>query len=118
MTVSDIAILEKLHQFIKEYADSYCCLELLRFFGRHPRARFSRLAVVNALNVNGRRPNIEKALKHLIDKGVLKIYIENNICLYSLTEDESLSSLASYLAKLDWHQWQRIVHDSGSPVCQ
>jgi len=109
MTVSDIAILEKLHQFTKEYADSYCCLELLRFFGGYPRARFSRLAVIHALDVNGRKSNIEKALKHLIDKGVVKTYIENNVCLYLLTEDESLSSLASYLAKLDWHQWQLVV---------
>jgi len=109
MIVSEIAIAEKLYQFTKEYADGHCCLELLRFFGGHPRTRFSQLAVVHALDVNGRRLYIEKVLRHLIDKGVIKTYTENNVRLYSLTEDESLRSLASALAKLDWRQWQLMV---------
>jgi len=109
MTASEIAIAEKLDQFLKEYADSYYCLEILRFFGKYPRARFSGLAVVHALNVNGGRLYIEKVLRYLIDKGVVKTYIENNVRLYSLTEDESLRSLVSDLAKLDWHQWQLVV---------
>jgi len=108
MTVSEIAIAEKLYQFIKEYADGHFCLELLRFFGGYPHARFSGLAVVHALDVNDRRLYIERALRHLIDKGVVKTYIGNNVRLYSLTEDESLHSLASDLAKLDWRQWQLV----------
>ena len=109
MSGSEIAIAEKLYQFIKEYADDHYCLELLRFFGGYPHARFSGLAVVHALDVNGRRLYIERVLRHLIDKGVVKTYIENNVCLYSLTEDESLRSLASDLANLDWRQWQLVV---------
>ena len=106
MSGSEIAIAEKLYQFIKEYADDHCCLELLRFFGMYPHARFSRLALVHVLDVNGGRLYIERALRHLIDKGVVKTYIENNVCLYSLTRDESLRSLVSDLGKLDWRQWQ------------
>lgn len=109
MTVSEIAIAEKLYQFIKEYADGHYCLELLRFFGRCPHARFSELAVVHALDVNDRRLYIERALRHLIDKGVVRTYTENNVSFYSLTEDESLRSLALDLAKLDWRQWQLVV---------
>jgi hypothetical protein len=109
VTVSETAIAEKLYQFISEYADSHCCLELLRFFGRYPNARFSRLAVVHALGRNDRRLYIGRALRHLIDKGVVKTYIENNVCFYSLSEDESLCSLASDLAKLDWRQWRLVV---------
>jgi hypothetical protein len=109
MTASEIAIAGKLDQFLKEYADSHYCMEVLRFFGKYPRARFSGLAVVHALNANGGRLYIEKALRHIIDKGVVKTSIENNVRLYSLTEDESLSSLASDLAKLDWRQWQLVV---------
>ena len=109
MTVSEIAIAEKLSQFIKEYADSHYCLELLRFFGGYPHARFSRLAVVHALGGNDRRLYIEKVLRYLIDKGVVKTYIENNVRLYLLTEDESLRSLALDLAKLDWRQWELVV---------
>jgi hypothetical protein len=109
MTAPKIAVAEELDQFLREYADSHYCVEVLRFFGKYPRARFSGLAVAHALNVNGGRLYVEKALRHLTDKGVVKTYIENNVHLYSLTEDESLSSLASDLAKLDWHQWQLVV---------
>jgi hypothetical protein len=109
MTASEIAVAEKLDQFLKEYADSQYCLEILRFFGKYPHARFNGLAVVHALNVNGGRSYIERALRHLIDKGVVKAYMENNVRLYSLTEDEPLSNLASDLAKLDWRQWQLVV---------
>jgi hypothetical protein len=109
MTGSEIAIAEKLYEFIKEYTDGHYCLEILRFFGRCPRARFSELAVVHALDANGGRLCIARVLRHLIDKGVVKTYIENNVRLYSLTEDGSLRSLALDLAKLDWNQWQLVV---------
>jgi len=109
MTVSEINIAEKLSQFIKEYADDHCCLELLRFFGGHPNTRFGGLAVVHALDVNGRRLYIERAVRHLMDKGVVRTYIENNVPLYSLTEDEPLCSLASDIAKLDWCRWQLVL---------
>jgi len=109
MTASEVAVAEKLGQSLREYADSHYCLEILRFFGKYPHARFSGLAVVHALNVNGGRLYIEKALRHLIDKGVVKAYMENNVRLYSLTENEPLSNLASNLAKLDWRQWQLVV---------
>jgi len=109
MTVSEINIAEKLSQFIKEYADDHCCLELLRFFGGHPNTRFSRLVVVHALNSNPGKLYTKRALRRLADKGVVRTYIENNVPLYSLTEDESLCSLASDLAKLDWCQWQLVL---------
>jgi hypothetical protein len=109
MIVSEITIADKLYQIIMGCADGQYCLELLRFFGRYPRARFSELAVIHALDVNGRRLYIESALRHLIDKGVVKTYIENNVRLYSLTEDESLRSFALDLAKLDWLQWRLVV---------
>ena len=106
MTVAEITIAEKLCQSIKQYMDDYYCLEVLRFFGRHPHARFSELAVVHALNSNPGKFYTRKALRRLADKEVVRISIDNNIILYSLAEDESLRSLALYLAKLDWGQWQ------------
>jgi len=109
MTVPQITIAEKLYQFIKEYADSHYCLELLRFFGGHPLARFSRLAVVHALGARDGGLYLEIILRRLVEKGVVKTYIKNDVRLYSLTEDDSLSNLASDLAKLDRRQWQLIV---------
>ncbi len=108
MAVSEITIGGKLCQFVKEWGDDhYCMLELLRFFGSHPCARFSRLAIVHALSST--KVYIEGALKHLINKGVVRRYIENNVPFYSLTEDESLRSPVLELAKLDWFQWQLML---------
>ncbi len=108
MIVSETTLQERLCQFTKEYTDDQCCLlEILQFFGRYPHTRFSGLAVIHALN--GRRFYTERALKYLIDKGVVKRYSENNVSLYSLTEDEELRSLVLNLAKLDWGQWQLLL---------
>ncbi len=109
MTVAKIIIEEKVDQFIKQYGDDHYCLELLRFFGWYPYARFNELAVIHALNSNHGRLYTKRALRQLVDKGVVRISIDNNISLYSLTEDESLRSLASDLAKLDWRQWQLVL---------
>ena len=112
MTAFEIKIAEELCQSVKQYADDHYCLELLRFFGWHPHARFNELAVVHALNSNGGKLHTKRALKQLVDKGVVRISIDNNIPLYSLTEDESLCSLASDLAKLDWRQWQLVLRQT------
>ncbi len=112
MTVAEISMAEKLCQFTKQYADDQCCLELLRFFGGYPHARFSELAVVHALNSNHGKLYTTRALRQLVDKGVVRISIENTVPLYSLTEDESLLSLSSDLAKLDWRQWQLVFRQT------
>jgi hypothetical protein len=49
---------------------------------RHPRTRFSQLAIVRTLNSN--RLYIERALARLTANGVIKKYLENNIPFYSL----------------------------------
>ncbi len=110
MVVAETTVIEKpCPSFIKEYLDDRCCLEIIRFFGEYPRTRFSRLAVIHALNVNGGgRFYIERALQQLVDKGVIRIST-NNIPLYALTEDEPLRRSALALARLDWQQWQLVL---------
>lgn len=109
MAVDKITIAGELCQFIEQYADDHYCLELLRFFGGYPHARFSELAVVHALNSNNGKLYTRKALRRLIDKGVITAHHENNVLLYSLTGDETLCSLVAELAKLDWRQWQLVL---------
>jgi len=108
MTTSNIAMQEELSQFIREYAgDQYCLAELLRFLGRHPNTRFSRLAVIHALN--SRKLYTEKALKYLVSNGLVRTYVENNVPLYSLAEVEPQRKWALDLAKYDWYQWQLLL---------
>jgi len=112
MTTAEITIMEELRQFIGQYVNGYHCLELLRFFGGYPHAKFSELAVVHALNSDQRESYIKRALRHFVDKGVIKMSVNNNIPLYSLTEDKKLCSLASNLAELDWSRWQLMLRQT------
>lgn len=96
-------------QITKKYADDYCCLELLRFFGTYPSARFSELAVIHALNDNSEKSRILSALGRLVIDGVVGACIENSTHLYQLSNDESMHDSVVYLAKIDWHQWQTIL---------
>ncbi len=107
MIKQEVGVEDKLCQFIKDYCDGQCSQELLLFLGRHRQARFSYLAILHALGA--RRLDIDRALQHLMNKGLVKMSIaDNGLPLYSLTRDESLFGLVSGLAALDWWQWQII----------
>ena len=107
MITSESTIKEEVHRFIQEFASDHYCLELMVFFGRHPHTRFSRLAVIHALN--SRKLYTEKALKHLVSHGVVRNCLENNVPLYSLTEVETPRNWALDLAKFDWCEWQSLL---------
>jgi hypothetical protein len=101
---------------IKEFSDDPYCLELIQFFGWHPNTRFSGLAILHALSVNGERRYIDKALRQLVDKGIVKTYSENGIALYCLTDNNGLRQKALDVAGLDWSQWQDVLRQSYSHV--
>jgi DNA-binding transcriptional ArsR family regulator len=86
MIASEVDIREKGYEGIKDYADDRGCQEVLLFLGRHPRTRFSRLAIVHALN--GYKWGTEQALSRLTEDGVIKRYAEGNVPLYSLSVEE------------------------------
>ena len=98
---------DKLGQLIKEYGDDRCSLELLMFLGKHPHARFSRMAIAHS--IDAQRLNIDRPLKQLITNGLIRMWVENGLPLYSLTEDESLGGVVSQLVNLDWYKWQTIL---------
>jgi hypothetical protein len=114
MTITQATEREFLCQLIKEYGDDPYCLELIQFFGSHPHARFSGLAILHALSVSGERLYVEKALRQLVDKGLVKTYSENNIAFYCLTDDDALRQAALDATRLDWSQWQVMLRQSYS----
>jgi len=104
---------ETTSQYIKEFADNPYCLELIQFFGWHPGARYSLLAILHALSVNGEKLGIEQALQRLVDKGIVRTYIENNTPLYYLTDAEPLQKAALEMTGMDWHRWQGMLRQTG-----
>jgi hypothetical protein len=94
--------------FLKGLIGNRQCLGLLRFFVVHPSGRFSKLAVVHALDENGTRREVENALESLINGGIVKTSVENGTCYYLLTRDEPARHLVLSLAEFDWQQWQRL----------
>jgi hypothetical protein len=101
---SKVIISEELSHFIKEHANDHCALQLILFFAIHPYARFSELAITHALNQNGGRRSLQKVLRNLVDRGIIRKCIENNVLLYSLSDNSSMRSLVLELARLDVQQ--------------
>ena len=108
--VEDIRVHNRLIDFVKEFSDSLCSLELLLFFGRHPHARFNRTAVLRALAT--RRFDTAIALKLLIDRKLVVTYFENGITLYALTKDEPVYSIVAELKKIDRLHWQTLIEQA------
>ena len=69
-----------------ECANDPCCQEVMEFLKRHPRARFSRLAIVYALNCH--RLYTERALSYLADARMIRQHLRNNAPFYSLSAEE------------------------------
>ncbi len=112
MFASVAAIDDNLARCFRNYADErWSLLELLRFLGKHPYTRFSRAAIVNALRQQG--VFVERALKYLVETGLITVEAENNINLYSLASKEPMRSWAEELVRLDWRQWQSVLRESG-----
>ncbi len=82
MAIFEVTTEGKTSRLIEKYAGDRYCVELLLFLVRHPRAKFNRLAIFQALN--GTRLYKEQALTRLTNSGVLRTYAENGMPLYSL----------------------------------
>jgi hypothetical protein len=96
-------------QLMKKLVGNRCCLGLLRFFAAHPNGRFSKLAVIHAMDEDDNRPRIENAIEQMIDEGIIKTFDEKNITYYMLTKDEAMRKLVINVALFDWHDWQMVL---------
>jgi hypothetical protein len=93
-------------ELLKKIVSNQCCLSLLRFFVLHPNGRFSELAIVHALDDVGRKPDVECALKQLVNEGILNTSTDNTVHYYLLTHEETVRQILLNMAKFDWRQWQ------------
>jgi len=94
---------------MKNLIGNRSALGLVRFFASHPNGRFSKLAIVHAIDEEDSRPETEKALEQLLIEGLLKTCTENGVCYYLLTRDEPARRVVLTTAELDWRQWQLVL---------
>ena len=105
MNFNGIKTEEKFSQFIDEYPDDpYYLIEMLHFWFSHPCAQFNKLAIIHALD--SRQTYTEKALHYLVNKGVIRDKVENEIPLYSLTDEKSLRDLVLKMVNSNLGQYQ------------
>ncbi|HEY98002.1 MAG TPA: hypothetical protein G4O16_07485 [Dehalococcoidia bacterium] len=96
-------------QIINKYLDDHYCLELLRFFGTYPLAKFSELAIIHAQNDDSEKSRIRGALGRLVMNRMVGVCIENGNHLYKLTDNDSVHDSIISLAKIEWRQWRKIL---------
>jgi hypothetical protein len=107
LIVENINTRDMIANFIKNFANDLCSLELLMFFGRHPNARFNRTAVLRA--ISAKRFDTGIALKHLMDQKLVITFFENGITLYALSKEELIRTAVFELKNIDRLQWQSLV---------
>ncbi len=79
----EIANDHKLSPFVGKYGCSPFEIELLAFWGRHPKARFSKDAIGYALD--RKSLDIDRALRHMVAVGLVDTYEDKSVPLYSLS---------------------------------
>jgi hypothetical protein len=112
MTIAEVAKQKTqpcLGPVLKKLINDRVCLALLRFFVVHPNGRFSKLAIVHAIDDSNSRTEIEKDLAQMVDEDILMINIENDISFYLLTREESVRQIILEMAEFDWRHWQLVL---------
>lgn len=98
---------ECLYRFLEEYGDNREKSQLIRFWGLHPNARFTKYAICCGLDWAKLQAN--RALSALVDVGIVDTHEHNGLTFYSLTKNEEKQQPVMELAALGWDQWQRML---------
>jgi hypothetical protein len=98
-----------IEQLMKKLISNRSCLGLLRFFAAHPNSRFSKLAVVHALDDDCTGWEMEQALEEMVKEKILDFNSENGNIFYLLTKEEALRRLVLNMAIFDWRDWQLVL---------
>lgn len=96
-------------QLMKKLVGNRCCLGLLRFFAAHPNGRFSKLAVLHAMDEDDNRPRIEEAIEQMIEEGIITSSEEKDVIYFTLTKEEAMRKLVINMALFDWRDWQMVL---------
>jgi hypothetical protein len=94
---------------MRKFINNRCCLGVLRFFAAHPSGRFSRLAVVHAIDEAGSRLEVENALDRIVEEGILEMNMENDTDFYTLTGDKIIRQTVLNMGMFEWRDWQMVL---------
>ncbi len=94
---------EALLGFCEEYAGDAARMQLLAFWGEHPRARFTMGAIAGALGCSRLQAN--RALAGFVESGLVEMCVENGSTCCRLTVDESRRRPVLGVAAMGWDRW-------------
>lgn len=94
---------EDLLGFCEEYAGDAASIQLLVFWGEHPRATFTQRAIAGALGCG--RLQASRALAGFVESGLVEMCVENGSTCCRLTADESRRRPVLVMAEMGWGRW-------------
>lgn len=94
---------EALLGFCREYASDAASMQLLAFWGEHPRATFAMSAVAGALGCG--RLQASRALAGFVELGLVEMCMENGSTCCRLTMDEGRRRPVLGIAAMGWDRW-------------
>jgi len=97
-----------LYAFLDTYGGTRAKQEALLFWALHPNTKFSRLAVLSAMECS--RIEVERALKDMVEAGLVDMHSYNGLVTYSLTSNQNMRQMVTLFSTLDWGQ-RRVVCD-------
>jgi hypothetical protein len=112
MTASGVTKNDKrsyIEHMVRKFVRNNSCLGLLRFFASHPNGRFSKLAIVHAIDDECNRLEMDQALEEMVAEKILDIVKDNGNNFYMLTKEEVLRRLVLNMALFEWRDWQLVL---------
>jgi len=94
---------DELQSFLEDTGCSRMQFEILRFMGKHPKAKFSLYVIARAMGTGG--TDLGNALIGLIERDVLLARADDNsLTTYCLGADNETCGYIYRLADLDWSE--------------
>jgi hypothetical protein len=98
-----------IEQLMQKFVRNRSCLGLLRFFASHPDGRFSKLAIIHAIDDECNRLEMGRALEEMVAEKILDVSTDNGREYYVLTKEQVLRRLVLNMAVFEWRDWQLIL---------
>lgn len=101
MLVEGLKTTSELIRFLEKHGNTSAKLQVLLFWGRHPRAKFTLDCIADALDA--RRLDLKEAVETLVSEGIIERQSDNNgVTWYCVSQPKR--EYAEALAMLEWSE--------------